>query len=114
VRLRQKAPKQREAPRNGRAWWLVAGAALVLAAGGAYLALGGGSTGTREGLPQTPDYHSLLVASADAQTLLLGTHNGLYRSADGGRTWNAYTPAIRTRCTQQPPAPASIAHATRG
>jgi photosystem II stability/assembly factor-like uncharacterized protein len=72
-------------------WWLVAGAAVVLAAGGAYLALGGGSTGTTEGLPRTPDYHSLLVAPADPQTLLLGTHTGLHRSADGGRTWNAYT-----------------------
>lgn len=36
-------------------------------------------------LPRTPDYHSLVVT--DARTLLLGTHDGLYRSTDAGRTW---------------------------
>jgi photosystem II stability/assembly factor-like uncharacterized protein len=41
------------------------------------------------GLPDTPDYHSLLVAPSDADAVVLGTHDGLYRSADGGRTWNA-------------------------
>ena len=40
-------------------------------------------------LPKASDYHSLLVSSADPNTLLLGTHQGLYRSIDGGRTWNA-------------------------
>jgi photosystem II stability/assembly factor-like uncharacterized protein len=88
-----KAPRRREEPRGGRAWWLVAGAAaLALAAGGAYFALGGGgSMGATNGLPKTPDYHSLLVAPDDPQSLILGTHNGLYRSVDGGRTWNPYT-----------------------
>jgi photosystem II stability/assembly factor-like uncharacterized protein len=39
------------------------------------------------GLPQTPDYHSLLVSSADPRRLLLGTHAGLYESTNGGRSW---------------------------
>jgi photosystem II stability/assembly factor-like uncharacterized protein len=41
------------------------------------------------GLPDTPDYHSLLVAPNDPESLVLGTHNGLYQSADGGRTWRS-------------------------
>jgi len=87
-----KAPKRREEPRSRRLWWLVAGAALALVGSGVFYAFGGGgSTGTTEGLPRTPDYHSLLVAPDDPQSLLLGTHNGLYRSSDGGRTWNPHT-----------------------
>jgi photosystem II stability/assembly factor-like uncharacterized protein len=39
------------------------------------------------GLPNTPDYHSLMVSQTDQRSLLLGTHNGLFRSTDGGRTW---------------------------
>jgi len=40
-----------------------------------------------QGLPDTPDYHSLLVSSANASQILLGTHQGLYSSGDGGKTW---------------------------
>jgi photosystem II stability/assembly factor-like uncharacterized protein len=85
------APKQREEP-HGRFWWLALAAAigLALVGGLVYALTGGGSSGTSEGLPSTPDYHSLLVAPDDPQTLLLGTHNGLYRSSDGGGTWAAY------------------------
>jgi photosystem II stability/assembly factor-like uncharacterized protein len=39
------------------------------------------------GLPDTPDYHSLMVSPTNAKALLLGTHYGLYRSNDGGITW---------------------------
>lgn len=39
------------------------------------------------GLPDTPDYHSLLVDPGDPNRLLLGTHVGVYETADGGRTW---------------------------
>jgi photosystem II stability/assembly factor-like uncharacterized protein len=39
-------------------------------------------------LPNTPDYHSLLVAPNDPNRLLLGTHVGLYSSTDGGRNWS--------------------------
>lgn len=49
---------------------------------------GGGSEAVpAEGLPRTSDYHSLLVAPSDPRALTLGTHEGLYRSADGGRRW---------------------------
>lgn len=47
----------------------------------------GSSEAATRGLPRTPDYHSLLVDSRDSNRLTLGTHNGLFRSADGGRTW---------------------------
>ena len=39
------------------------------------------------GLPNTPDYHSLLVAPTDPNQLWLGTHVGIYESLDGGRSW---------------------------
>lgn len=47
----------------------------------------GSNEAVTRGLPRTPDYHSLLVAKQDSNRLTLGTHNGLYHSADGGRTW---------------------------
>jgi photosystem II stability/assembly factor-like uncharacterized protein len=39
------------------------------------------------GLPNTFDYHSLLVAPNDPEHILLGTHAGLYESTDGGWNW---------------------------
>ena len=39
------------------------------------------------GLPDTPDYHALLVDPANSEKLMLGTHTGIYRSSDGGRHW---------------------------
>ena len=86
-----KAPNRREDPRS-RTWWLVLAGVLGLALAGGlvYAFAGGGSSGTSTGLPPTPDYHSLLVAPNDPESLLLGTHDGLYRSQDGGRTWAAY------------------------
>jgi photosystem II stability/assembly factor-like uncharacterized protein len=85
-------PKQRAAPPQ-RQWWLYAGGAAGAAALAVVLALtvfhGGGSTGRQEsaGLPETPDYHSLLVNPSNSQKLVLGTHIGLYASSDGGRHW---------------------------
>src|SRR5881396_231368 len=84
--------KQRAAPPQ-RQWWLYAGGAAGLAAIAAVLALtvfhGGGKSGREEsaGLPDTPDYHSLLVNPSNSQKLVLGTHVGLYASSDGGRHW---------------------------
>jgi len=83
--------------RTSRRWWLYAAAAAGLAALAAVLALtafnGGGSSSngsgskSSAGLPNTPDYHSLLVNPSDPQRLVLGTHTGLYLSGDGGRHW---------------------------
>jgi len=39
------------------------------------------------GLPDTPDYHSLIVSPNDPDKLFLGTHEGLFASSDGGRSW---------------------------
>jgi photosystem II stability/assembly factor-like uncharacterized protein len=44
--------------------------------------------GAAAGLPRTSDYHSLLVAPNNPSRLLLGTHQGLFGSNDGGRTWS--------------------------
>jgi photosystem II stability/assembly factor-like uncharacterized protein len=87
-----------EAPSEARRlprWAYWAGGAVLAAAvlGGAFL-LGKndaqqGSEGpaASAGLPNTADYHSLLVAPGDPEHILLGTHAGLYESLDGGRNW---------------------------
>jgi photosystem II stability/assembly factor-like uncharacterized protein len=66
----------------------------VLAALGAFLIAKRQAEGPSEvvtpppaGLPDTPDYHSLLVDPADPNRVVLGTHAGLYESKDGGRSW---------------------------
>jgi photosystem II stability/assembly factor-like uncharacterized protein len=56
----------------------------LLAATAAALALAPSSLAQ---VPRASDYHSLLVSASNAKELLLGTHNGLFRSVDGGRTW---------------------------
>jgi photosystem II stability/assembly factor-like uncharacterized protein len=84
---------KRQGARKSRVWWVISAgsfaAAIVLA--GIVLAINHGRDGqtqaARAGLPDTPDYHSLLVAPNDPNRLLLGTHSGLYSSADGGRSW---------------------------
>jgi hypothetical protein len=88
-----RAEAQRKAVQRRRAW-AAAAATMLLALGvGIVYAATRGSEASSEAseapaaLPDTPDYHSLLVAPADASSLVLGTHHGLFRSADGGRTW---------------------------
>src|SRR6266542_1585841 len=88
------APRPQAAPSRHRRWWLygAAGAAIAAIAGTiTILALGGGGGGGGSkgsaGLPVAPDYHSLLVNPADPQKIVLGTHSGLYVSADGGHHW---------------------------
>jgi len=83
-------PKQRPTP--SRRWWpylaVAAGIiALVAVPVVATLNQGGSTASASAGLPNTPDYHSLLVNPADPQQLVLGTHGGLYVSSDGGRHW---------------------------
>jgi len=69
--------------------WLAAAvvAALIASVVAVIAARGGGGTSASAGLPDTPDYHSLLVNPTNPQKLVLGTHVGLYVSADGGRHW---------------------------
>jgi photosystem II stability/assembly factor-like uncharacterized protein len=80
---------------SSRPWlWALAGAAVVgvvaAVVGAALTGSKGSGTGASEsgvGLPNAPDYHSLMVSQTDPKSLLLGTHYGLFRSTDGGRTW---------------------------
>jgi photosystem II stability/assembly factor-like uncharacterized protein len=90
------ARARRERPRRLPAWAYALGGTLLVAlfAGGALLLAreqaesgSDGPAAAAGGLPDTSDYHSLLVARNDAQHLLLGTHAGLYESLDGGRNW---------------------------
>jgi Photosynthesis system II assembly factor YCF48 len=77
-----------------RPWLLYALAATALvgiAVAAALLSFRGGDSNPGKeasaGLPDTPDYHSLLVNPGNPRQLVLGTHYGLYVSSDGGRHW---------------------------
>ena len=87
----------RHQPGSSRHWgWALDGAAAVAAIAvivGVAVTRSNGGSGTPTtpevavGLPDTPHYHSLMVSPTNANALLLGTHYGLFRSTDGGRTW---------------------------
>jgi len=83
-------PKRRDAGSGAgglRPFWIALGALLFAGAlaGFVLIGRGGGETVTADGgLPAASDYHSLLVDPDDPNDLLLGTHDGLYRSTDGG------------------------------
>ncbi len=68
-----------------------AGALVVVAVIAVVLLRDGGGNGATsvpaQGLPSTPDYHSLSVSRTRPNEILLGTHQGLYRSGDRGKTW---------------------------
>jgi photosystem II stability/assembly factor-like uncharacterized protein len=90
------APKKRTEPRRFPRWlpWAVTALLVAGAAVGAFLLAKeqaqSGSEGpavATGGLPDTPDYHSLLVAPSDPRHILLGTHAGLYESTNSGRAW---------------------------
>jgi photosystem II stability/assembly factor-like uncharacterized protein len=96
TKAKKRAPKSRQIqhakppPRAGRRRRLllsVAGAVLVVVGVLALTMLRPSGSSSRSGLPNTPDYHSLLVDRADPQKLTLGTHDGLYVSTDGGAHW---------------------------
>jgi photosystem II stability/assembly factor-like uncharacterized protein len=91
------APTKGPAERRFPIWAYAVGVAALIAAiaAGAFL-LGKDRVESRAqgpaestGLPNTQDYHSLLVAPADPSHVLLGTHAGLYDSVDGGRSWKS-------------------------
>jgi photosystem II stability/assembly factor-like uncharacterized protein len=90
------APLKRQEIKPVPKWLYPLGAVLLLAifSGGAFMlgrdkaqSGGEGPATASGGLPDTPDYHSLLVAPSDANHVLLGTHAGSYESTDGGRNW---------------------------
>ncbi len=68
-------------------WVAVGLVAAVIAAVAVATQRGGGRAAASAGLPNTPDYHSLLVEPTNSRKLVLGTHAGLYVSSDGGRHW---------------------------
>ncbi len=87
-------PQQRKATQAwpSRLLLLFVGAAglIALVAIGIVLARGSGEEtagAVAAALPDTSDYHSLLVAPKAPDQLVLGTHQGLFRSSDGGQSW---------------------------
>ncbi|MDQ2982947.1 MAG: YCF48-related protein [Actinomycetota bacterium] len=86
------APQERaptQASRLGRLVALVGLIAFVAAGVLVYAATRSDKTSPASdatGLPDTPDYHSLLVGPT-SRDITLGTHYGLYQSSDGGRHW---------------------------
>lgn len=67
--------------------WLSGGSAGT--ATGIESALTSGGSGARGELSQirTADFHSLAVSPLNPEAILYGHHEGVLRSADGGRTW---------------------------
>jgi photosystem II stability/assembly factor-like uncharacterized protein len=70
-------------PRLYRGRW-----SRVIAAGFAVAVGLAAAPDSRAEVPKASDYHSLLILPPGTETLLLGTHQGLFRSTDGGRTWH--------------------------
>jgi len=87
-------PKRRDTGSGSgglRPAWIALGALLAVGALAGFALFGRGgdeTTASAGGLPATSDYHSLLVDPDDPNDLVLGTHDGLYRSTDGGSTWS--------------------------
>jgi len=82
--------RKRRAPKTHFVWAavaLVAVGAIVVAVAVRSGSNKGETAAPARGLPNTPDYHSLSVDPTNANGILLGTHSGLYRSSDGGKTW---------------------------
>jgi photosystem II stability/assembly factor-like uncharacterized protein len=86
-------PQQRKTTqaRPSRMLLFIGAAGLIALAGVAIMLTRGSGEDTTgaaaAALPNTSDYHSLLVAPNAPDQLVLGTHQGLFRSTDGGRTW---------------------------
>jgi photosystem II stability/assembly factor-like uncharacterized protein len=99
VLARASEPDRGERP--SRRWLVVQGATLVLAAGAsAFVFLTRGSSPSEvqtsvqpvpQGLPQAPDYHAVLVDEDNPLRVLVGTHDGVYESSNGGQTWQRTT-----------------------
>jgi hypothetical protein len=92
-------PPPKPKPKKLRPWMLVAvgvvglaalAAAVIATQVGGEPSNRGSERGATARLPSTSDYHSLLVSQGDPEELVLGTHQGLYRSSDGGRSWTAF------------------------
>lgn len=98
--------------RSPRRWWVVQAATVLFAAGvTAFALLTRGvdppgvvrpSQTALRGLPVAPDYHSLLVSRDDSRRILLGTHDGVYESIDGGQTWQQTTLVGEDAMTLEP------------
>lgn len=82
----------RQAPPRRR--WAAGAAtlgAVLLAIAGVWLWGSRGGEGSADPLAvlHTPDFHALAFAPDDPDVVVLGHHNGILRSDDGGRTWQA-------------------------
>ncbi len=95
------APQQRTPREHGPLRWFLGGLVATLAVAAIAIAAvlkdgdGKGTTAPQptalsvQGLPDTPDYHSLLVSPANASQIL----NVFAKSTDGGRTWVNVNPS---------------------
>src|SRR2546423_10540338 len=80
-------------PLHRQRWlpWAVLGAAVIAVGIAAVLVQRNANKpppAPAQGLPHTPDYHSLMVLPQNPRQILLGTHLGIYSSSDGGRVWH--------------------------
>lgn len=87
--------------RPSKRWLIVQGTTLLLAAGATVFAFltreppaSDGPTSLQpvtQGVPEAPDYHAVLVDDENPLRVLLGTHDGVYESSNGGQTWQRTT-----------------------
>jgi len=95
------ASESGRAERPPRRWLIVQGATLILAAGATlFMFLTRGTPSSEgptsaqlvtEGVPEAPDYHAVLVDDENPLRVLLGTHDGVFESSNGGQTWQRTT-----------------------
>ena len=89
-RPRHSAPVPQTVHRQRWLPWAVLGVAVVAVGATAVIVQRNANKpapAPAQGLPHTPDYHSLMVSRTNPQQILLGTHLGIYASSDGGRVW---------------------------
>src|SRR5438094_10148380 len=82
-------PARKSAPAGTPRRWLVLGGLLVLVAliAGALALRAGRERGGALATLTTGDFHALAFSPTDPDVIFFGHHNGILRSADGGRTW---------------------------
>ena len=83
-----RARVQPTSPRRPRRLWLALSALLVITAlvAGVFFLNQGERAGAIARLT-TADFHALAIGPTDPNTVFFGHHNGVMRSADGGRSW---------------------------
>lgn len=95
------ASEARRGERPSKRWFVVQGATLVLAAAATVLVFltrdpsspesSSSPPSATQGVPEAADYHAVLVDEDNPLRVLIGTHEGVFESSNGGQTWQRTT-----------------------